>query len=105
MSVTDNAVKFIDSMCEDGVPFSHVRKQVGEFVAVLFYLRCFEKWLESKNDKELSALKDENKQLKRYVHFPEEANCDSTNYDEHSTHDDKCYVSTLRKDFKEGVRE
>ena len=39
------AVKFLDYMCAQDCAFSTVEKQLGKFVAVLFYLREFEKFL------------------------------------------------------------
>ena len=43
----DNAAKFIDFMCKEDCAFSSVSKKLGTFVAVLFYLREFEKWLKN----------------------------------------------------------
>jgi hypothetical protein len=52
----DNEVKFYNMMCEDGNQFSKMKEQLGEFAAVLFYLRNFEKWLIKK--KEVSNVPD-----------------------------------------------
>ena len=41
----DNAANFVDFMCKEDCAFSSVSKKLGTFVAVLFYLREFEKWL------------------------------------------------------------
>lgn len=41
----DNAVRFIDWMCSEGVSFLDTCKRLGQFAAMLTFLRFFEKWL------------------------------------------------------------
>jgi hypothetical protein len=39
----DKAALFYERMCNEGAPFTEISKQLGQFSAVLFYLRKFEK--------------------------------------------------------------
>jgi len=41
----DNAVLFLDWMCSEGVSFFDTCKQLGQFGAMLLFLRYFDKWL------------------------------------------------------------
>jgi hypothetical protein len=53
-SEKDNAVLFIDQMCSEGVSFYEACKSLGQFAAMITFLRFFEKWL-----KERAAAKSE----------------------------------------------
>ena len=44
----DNAVLFLDQMCNEGVSFLDTCKQLGQFAAMVMFLRFFEKWLQGR---------------------------------------------------------
>ena len=44
----DNAVLFLDQMCSEGVSFLDTCRQLGQFAAMLTFLRFFEKWLQGR---------------------------------------------------------
>ena len=48
MSDKDNAVLFLDQMCSDGVSFLDTCKKLGQFAAMVAFLRFFEKWLKDR---------------------------------------------------------